>query len=75
MLVRCSPSRGLDNIELVGSGSVLSVTENVEIGAGARRNPVHGGIWYQRFTGDGKRNNFLFWCNHEKQKAEGVKER
>nr|MDQ6119416.1 hypothetical protein [Klebsiella pneumoniae subsp. pneumoniae] len=25
------------------------------------------------FTGDGKRNNFLFWCNHEKQKAEGVR--
>ncbi|EDW2259853.1 hypothetical protein R950_001796 [Salmonella enterica subsp. enterica] len=28
------------------------------------------GMW-RRSTGDGKRDNFLLWCNHEKQKAKG----
>nr|VUD23440.1 DNA-binding protein [Salmonella sp. NCTC 7297] len=37
-----------DGATLAGSGTVLSVIENVETGAGAWRNPADGSVWHQK---------------------------
>jgi hypothetical protein len=37
-----------DGVTFAGDGTMLSVTERVEKGAGARRNQADGGFWHQR---------------------------